>query len=265
MTAFLGIFKKDLIISFTTPVAYVVFFFFNLITSVSFSNYLDEYGKAVQKARHFEDAELLSALNFTDAILIPVTGWVLVLFLLVVPVLTMRVFAEEKRQRTMELLLTSPISPWQIVLGKFAAVAVIIALMAALTLVYPVILSIYGTTSLIGASVVDWATCLLSVFGVFLAGLMFVSIGLFTSSLTESQVVAAVTALLVLLGLWVGPPYAADVPGFIGAFAGFVGPSMHVGNFVKGLFDLTDLLYFISLTAFFLFFTHRSVEGERWA
>lgn len=264
MTPFLGVLRKELKVTFTTPVAYVVFFLFSVVSSALFWLKLTDYEAAVKKTQHMDDLELLGQLNFTDLILSPLFANVLFIFVIVVPILTMRSFAEEKRQRTMELLMTTPILPWQVVLAKFLATLVTVGCIVGLMLVYPTILAIFGSNSMVGQSTIDWPTTLLGIFGTFLAAGMFSSVGLFFSSVTENQVVAAVVSALTLFLLWMLGRVGAELPGWAGDVATFLAPTSHILNFSRGLLDLQDTLYYVSVTIFFLFFTQRAFESQRW-
>lgn len=264
MTALVGILRKELKVAFTTPIAYVVFFFFTLLTSLLFYNQLLEYEKKLQRARHFEDDELLAVLNFNDVILTYVFVNVQLIFVFLIPILTMRMLAEEKRHKTMELLMTTPIRPIHVVVGKYAAFLVVLLCLCALVMVYPIILSIFGTNSLVEASVIDWPTTLLGVFGIFLMGAMFGAIGFAFSSLTESQVVAALLTLFALLLLWFVARLGQETPGWMGEVLLYLSPLSHIVNFAKGVLHLGDVFYYVSIGGFFLYFTHRMVEGQRW-
>lgn len=264
MTALLGILNKELKIAFTTPVAYVVYFAFALFSSVVFYDQLLQYEQQLQRTRHMEDTELLSVLNFNDIILTHLFANAQIVFVIAVPVLTMRVLAEEKRHRTMELLMTTPISPWQVVVGKYVAYLAVLASLVLILLVYPLILSAFGTNSLVGESVIDWPATLLGLFGVFLTGAMFGAVGFFFSSITESQVVAALMSVFSLLILWRVSTLASEAPGWLGDALLFVTPTTHMSSFVRGVLSPADVLYYLSGSFFFLYLTHRMVEGQRW-
>ena len=264
MTALWGLIRKELKVSFTTPVAYVVFFLFSLLVSLMFWGQLREYERMVQKSRHIEDPEFLAQLNFNDIILAEVFVNVQIVFLFLVPILTMRLLAEEKKQRTMELLMTTPITPTTVIAGKFTAVLVLLCCLCAILLVYPIILTIFGTVSLVGATVIDWPTTTLGLFGIFLCGAMFASVGFAFSALTESQVVAALLTFFTLLLMWFLGGASTNVHGWLGDVLGFISPLNHLGNFAKGILSLSDVSYYLSVTVVFLFFTFRMVEAQRW-
>jgi len=264
MTAFIGILKKELKVAFTTPVAYVVFFLFTLLASLMFWSQLREFERMIDKSRHIEDPELLAQLNFNDVILSPVFIAMQVIFMFLIPILTMRAFAEERKQRTMELLLTTPVTPLTVIAGKYLANLVIICCLCVLLVVYPVILTTFGSVSAVGASVVDWPTTLLGITGVLLCGGMFSAVGFAFSSITENQVVAALLTFFVLLLLWFLGQASSNVHGWLGDVLGFVSPVNHINDFAEGVLNVGDAIYYFSMGGVFLFFTYRMVEGQRW-
>jgi ABC-2 type transport system permease protein len=260
----LGILKKELKIAFTTPIAYVVFFAFTLWTSIVFYKGLLGYEEALQRSRHLEDDELLGMLNFNDFILSQLFANVQIVFVFLVPALTMRTFAEEKKQRTMELLMTTPIGPWQVLVGKFLGYLTVVACLCFVVAVYPMILTVFGTNTLVDASVIDWPTTLLGLGGVFLTGAMFGAIGFFFSGVTESQVVSALLTFFTLLVFWQLMGFAQEAPGWLGAALMYLTPFSHMTNFARGVLHLGDVVYYLSVSTFFVFLAQRVLEGQRW-
>lgn len=264
MTALWGIVRKEVKVAFTTPVAYVVFFLFTLLASLMFWNQLREFERLVQKSRHIEDIEYLNQINFNDIILNEVFINVQIIFIFLIPVLTMRSFAEERKQKTMELLMTTPITPGTVIAGKYLANLVLILCLCALLLVYPIILTLFGTTSLVDQTVIDWPTTLLGLGGILLCGMMFSAVGFAFSSVTENLVVAAVLSIMVLLLLWFIGGASTNVHGWLGDVLAFLSPLNHITNFAKGVLHVGDTLYYLTVATVFLFFTYRMVEGQRW-
>jgi ABC-2 type transport system permease protein len=264
MTAVIGIVRRELKVAFTTPVAYIVLFLFTFFSSIIFNYNLQSYEERLQRVSHFDDPEALARINFTDSLLLPMFLQVELLLILVVCLLTMRTFAEEKKQKTMELLMTSPIEPWHVVLGKYLAYLVIVAAVCAITLIYPVILTMFGTNTLVNASVVDWPTTLLGIAGIFLAGMSFGALGFFFSAATDNQVVAVLLSMVAVFVVWISGLLGGSLEGFMGAFLVYIGPASHIGNLSRGILDLADVSYFVSMAVFFLVLTHQLVEGQRW-
>jgi ABC-2 type transport system permease protein len=242
---------------FVSPVAYVVFtgflllsgwFFFNLLAR--FSYLLQIYGSVGRGGGELE------RLNLNEFVISPLLHNLSVVLVILIPVITMRTFAEEKRLGTFELLLTSPLRVGEIVAGKFLGALVLVSLMLALTAIYPILLVIYGNP--------EMGILLSGYLGLFLVAASFLSIGLLTSSLTENQIIAAVSCLVALLLLYViNWPADTSTP-TIGAVLHYLSVTEHFGEFVKGVVDSRAVVYFLSLIAVALFLTHRSVESLRW-
>ena len=180
-----------------------------------------------------------------------------IILLLIVPLLTMRLVAEEKKGRTMEFLLTSPLTITEIVLAKFLAAFGLYLLLLVLTLHVPLILSTLTTISV--------KPLLTSYLGLALMGGVFVSFGLFASTLTENQIVAAVLSFGILIGLWlVGAGSEETSTSAVGAVIHFFSLISHLDNMVKGLLDSRDVSYFLSMMLLGFFLSHRVVESSRW-
>jgi len=179
-----------------------------------------------------------------------------IILLFIAPALTMRLLAEEQRSGTIELLLTLPVRDWQVVLGKFLASLAVFALMLALTLYYPLLLVWLGNP--------DRGPIISGYIGLLLVGGAFLSIGVFTSSLSGNQVVAALLGFGAMLILWLidiagrlfGPP-ASDV-------VTYVSMSQHYFDFVRGIIDSKDVIFFLSVMAAFLFLSVQTLQLRRW-
>lgn len=179
-----------------------------------------------------------------------------VIFLFVVPLITMRSYAEEKRSGTIELLMTSPITDFQIVMGKFLGAMSLYAAMLGITLVHMAVLFAYGSP--------EWKPILSGYLGLLLLGGCFVSVGLFFSSLTKNQIVAGMFTFAVLLLLW--------VIDWVGNFSGptveritsFLSLTGHVEDFLRGIVDSQHIVYYLSFMTFGLFLTAKAVDSERW-
>jgi ABC-2 type transport system permease protein len=186
----------------------------------------------------------------------PLFATLAVVLLLLVPLLTMRLLAEEKRAGTAELLFTYPLTDWAIILGKFLAALLIYAIFLGFTVVYPLAFSAVGR--------LDWGALAAGYLGLFLLGGACLSLGLFASSLTENQIIAAVTGFALLLLFWIiGWQQDIGAPGWGGFFAAL---SMmdHYDSFIRGVIDTRDLVYYLSFIYFFLFLTKRQLESRRW-
>jgi len=249
MSNALAIARKELTSYFASPIAYVVIGFFALMYGFFFYSLL----------LYFDRQSLQAAgqpVNVNEQFLRPVFLNATVIFLFVLPLVTMRTYSEEKRSGTIELLLTAPLTDLQIIIGKFLGAMGLYASMMALTLVHVGLLFAFGNP--------EWRPVATTYLGMLLMGGCFVSVGLLISSLTKNQIVAGMVTFGVFLMLWV-----------INWIASFMGPTAqqvlnylsitdHLDDFTKGIIDTKHLVYYVSFITFGLFLTARSVDTERW-
>lgn len=179
-----------------------------------------------------------------------------IILLFVAPLLTMRLLAEERRTGTIELLLTAPVRDWELVAGKFLGGLGLLLAMLLLTGIYPLILVRFGNPDL-GPMVGAYLALLL-------LGSTLLAAGLFTSSLTQNQVIAAVLGIGLLLVVFLLDAAGNFVGGAAGRVIGQLAVSTHFADMARGVIDSRDVLYFLSATALFLFLTTRVVEVQRW-
>jgi ABC-2 type transport system permease protein len=257
----IAIARKELNIYFATPIAYVMLTLFVVIGSYFFLQLLGNYQDWSLRVMQSQNPEAASHLNFQDAIFRNLFGNMGVILIFIVPFLTMRLIAEEKKQRTIELLYTTPVSSWQIVAGKYLSALAILFLALLLTLTYPLLLQFSAGD----ANGVDWRSVLLGYFGLLLLGGAYMAIGLFISALTESQVVAALITFFTLLMTWIVGWMSAKTEGVARELVIHLASVSHLDTFSKGTIDLKDLAYFLSIIALFLFTTNRAVEAHRWS
>lgn len=180
------------------------------------------------------------------------------LLLLIAPILTMRLFAEEQKMGTLELLLTAPVREVEVVLGKFLAALSILAVMILLTAYYPIILMIFGNP--------DVGPILSGYLGLFLAGACFLAVGLLASSFTSNQILAAILGIGLLLLFWLISGAASMVPQYpaVRDVLNFVSLGGHYSDFLRGIIDSKHVIYYVTFAATCLFFTVRSLETRRW-
>jgi ABC-2 type transport system permease protein len=196
-------------------------------------------------------------LNVTDSVMRPLFGNLsVILVLALMPFITMRLLAEERQTGTIELLLTYPLRDWEVLLGKYLAVLGLYTLLLVLTLLYPLTLAYFAR--------VEWGTVLSGYIGMFLMGSAFLAVGLFASSLTASQIVAAAWTFGILLLLWVIGWGADSLGGTWGKVLQHLSTMEHNDNFAKGVLDTKDVLYYVNLTLLALFLAYRSLEARRW-
>jgi ABC-2 type transport system permease protein len=195
-------------------------------------------------------------LNINQMLIAPMLTNATVVILFIMPMITMRTYSEEKRSGTIELLLTSPLTDTQIILGKFLGAMGLYAAMLAVTLIHIGILFLYGNP--------EWKPVMTGYLGLLLMGGSFLSVGLFISSLTKNQIVAGMATFAVFLMLW--------VINWIGSFVGPTAQAIlsqlsivdHFDDFAKGVLDTKHLVYYLSFISFGLFLTAKSVDSERW-
>lgn len=221
----------------TSPMAYIVTAIFLALSGTFFATYLVEISYADTSIKGF-----LEAGRF--------------LILLFAAVLTMRLIAEERKLGTWELLLTAPARDVEIVLGKFVGSLAMLTVMLALTLYYPILLMVLGDPDLgpIGTSYI----------GLFLLGSASLAVGIFASSLTSNQIVSAVVAGGILFALWFLGTAANFAPGALGEVLAYLSLSYHFSDFVRGIVDTRAVIYYLSVTAVFLYLAVRSIETGRW-
>jgi len=247
---------KELRSYFVSPVAYVVLTGFLLLGGWFFFNLLARFNLLLSMYSALRNPEAQAHLNLNEFVLSPLLHNLSVVLVILVPVITMRSFAEEKRSGTYELLMTSPLSIAEIVAGKFLGAVGFLVVMLGLTGVYPLLLIAYGNPE-VGVIAAGY-------FGMFLLSVAFVSVGLLTSSLTENQIIAAVSCLVSLLLLYVISWPAETAGSVMGPVLKYLSLTEHFGEMVKGVIDTKDVVYFVSVIVLALYLTHRSVESVRW-
>lgn len=198
----------------------------------------------------------ISGFNPTNVIMKGLFRSMGTIFILLTPLITMRLIAEEKRARTMELLMTSPLSVTTILAGKYVAALLIYTIIILSTLFIPVTIEYFSTVS--------WAQIVSGYVGLILLGMAMISIGLLCSSVTDKQVVAAVLTIGILALFWF-------VGGVIGGHREDISKIMrelslfsHFENLYSGLLDMRDIVYLLSFTVVALFLSHRVLESNRW-
>jgi ABC-2 type transport system permease protein len=263
LRATFAIAKKELEIYFTTIIAYSGLGAFAFILGLMFVSTLNKFQDYTQYYSAQQQPQMLERLNFNDAIINPIQSTCVWMFLFLVPFFTMRLFAEEKQARTFELLMTAPITSLDMVLGKFIAVGAMIAVMTAIPLIFPLVLHLYGNGTTTSGGV-EWAPVWSGSVAVFLLGLTFAALGLLVSSLTESQIIAALLTFAALLLGFVIPMIATRLEGDWRQVMEYASPVMHVNRGLEGRLALKDLIYFGSAIVTLLFLTMRAVESHRW-
>ena len=253
MSNVLAIAQKELKGYFASPIAYVVIGFFALMFGYFYWALL---GFFVEQSARMMGLQGGPTQNVNEQMIRPVFMNASVLLLFTLPMVTMRTYSEEKRSGTIELLLTSPITDFQIIVGKFLGAMGLYAAMLAVTFIHMGVLWAFGSP--------EWKPLVTGYLGLLLMGGCFVSIGLLISSLTRNQIVAGFVTFAVFLMLWVinwvGPFMGPRVQ----AVLDYLSITTHLDDFTRGIVDTRHLVYYVSFIAFGLFLTARSVDTERW-
>jgi len=231
-----AIMKRDFRSYFNSPIAYVMIGLFMFIVSFFFNDYL-AYGSS----------DIMSGV-------ISNMSFILLFF---VPIMTMRSMAEDKKNGTEVLLLTSPVRVTEIVIGKYLALMGVFLIMTLFTLIFPLILIIFGSP--------DLALIFSSYLGFILYGAVFVSVGLFASSLTENQIVAAVIGFVSMFTLYAIKFLAGFFTGFLYDVFTWLSLNARYNDFMTGIIDLTSIVFMLSFVAVFIFLTVRVTERKRWS
>ncbi len=247
---------KELTGYFVQPVAYVVLTVFILLGGWFFFAMLRQFDEMVQLVQMMGQPETLKQMNLNNRVIDPLLHDLSIVLVIVMPALTMRVFAEEKRTGTYELLLTAPVRTGEIVAGKFLAAAAFTLVMVALAWIFPLILMVFGNPEL--------GVMFAGYLGLFLLSLAFVSVGLFTSSLTQNQIIAAISSFGILILLFVISWPAEAGGGAVWSVLKYLSLPEHFSTMTRGVIDTSDVVFFLSVVATALFLTQRSVESARW-
>jgi ABC-2 type transport system permease protein len=257
MRNFFFILTKELRSYFNSPIAFVSITIFSVLTGYYFYNQFAWFSTVSFQAQTDPlIAAQLGALNVTELVVRPFIGNVSIVMLILLPMLTMRVFSEEKKTGTIELLLTYPVKDSEAILGKFAGCMGIFIIMLAISFPCVLLIEFFGKP--------EWGVIAAGYVGLLLMGSAFISLGVFMSSLTENQIVAAILTFACLLVFFL-INYSS---GFVGeTFARvleYLSFNFHIRTFVKGVIDTSDVIYYLLFTVFFLFLSMRSLESKRW-
>jgi ABC-2 type transport system permease protein len=263
--AILAIVRKELSVYFTTPLAWVVLVVVAFFSAQVFAGALDGFRLLATRAGEIPGgASVLERMNLTDAVVARLLGSIGLLLVVTTPFLSMRLIAEERRSGTFELLLTVPVRPAEIVLGKYLASLAVLCAALSLVAIFPAFLSVAGSGTQGGAAI-EWPTVAAGLLGLFLLGAAALAVGLAFSALSETPVVAALLSLLVLSSLWLATLFTVGAGGAARNLAAGLSASEHLAPFLQGRIALSDVLYYLSLCALGLFVAERAVEGRRWA
>jgi ABC-2 type transport system permease protein len=255
MTPVNTIIAKELRSYFVSPVVYVVGSVFLLIVGLLSYLYIVFAGAQAIQLMQMQGGP--AQINLNDLVFRNLFFSVRFVLLIILPILTMRLFAEERKLRTFEFLMTSPIGLNEIVAGKFMSVFLVFLGLLGLTGLIPLVLSLFSDF--------DWYPVLTGYLGLALLGALFLSVGVLGSALTENQIVAAFVSFGLLLVLWLlsglGSLLGDTTAGQVISYLSFM---EHYDHLVRGLVDTKDLVYFFSGLVLMLFLAHRVVDSARW-
>jgi ABC-2 type transport system permease protein len=251
----IAIAQKELKSYFSSPIAYIVIGLWALLYGYFFVAILSFFVRQSMQMSQF-GMQGPQAMNVNQQLIRPLLQNVTILILFLMPMVTMRTYSEEKRSGTIELLLTAPVTDFQIIMGKFLGAMFLYAIMLAVTAIHIGLLFVYGQP--------EWKPIVTAYLGLLLLGGCFIALGLLISSLTSNQIVAGMVTFAVFLLLWVIT--------WIGSFSGptvdklttYLSIIDHWDDFGKGVIDTTHVIYYLSFITFGLFLTAKSVDSERW-
>lgn len=235
MNKILAIAKKELKTYFSSPVAYIVLIITISIFNIFFFMIIDQNREATLR-------DVFKAMEF--------------LFIFIIPILTMKVFAEEKFTGTMEFLMTTPTSNTAIVLGKYLGSLIFFTLIVVLTLSYYFVIEFFGQPDRL-AIFVGYA-------GLWLEGALFIAIGMLASSLTKNQIIAAMSSYVTLFLLYFSRSFIKYFSGIAETLIRYIGTWSHAENFFNGLITTADLVYYLSGIIICIILTRVSIENRLW-
>jgi ABC-2 type transport system permease protein len=233
------ILQRELYAYFASPVAYVIMGFFLAFSGVLFSGYISPQSAGNDVMRQW----------------FSVIGFVMVF---IGSLLTTRLIAEEHRTGTLELLFTSPVRDWEVVLGKFLASVVLFLLLMVLTFYYILAMLVLGASF-------DWGPLLTGYLGLVLLSGVFFAVGIMASSFTQSQAVAAVISIILSLFLWIAGPLFVrqNEESWWSNALNFISLQPHIDSFSKGVIDLRDVAFYLTIIIFFLVVTTQVLKVRR--
>lgn len=235
MNKVFAIAKKELKAYFESPIAYIV-----LILTISVFNVF--FYMIVDQNREASLRDVFKVMEF--------------MFVFLIPLLTMKIFSEEKLTGTIEFLMTSPITNTAIVLGKYLGSLIFFTLIIIMTVTYYFIIEYFGQP--------DRASILTGFLGIWLEGSFFLAIGILTSSWTRNQIIAAISSYAILFSLYFSISFTNSLSGPMEAVVRYAGTWSHLGNFTVGLITIADVVYYLSGIIFCLILTRFGIENRLW-
>jgi ABC-2 type transport system permease protein len=252
MRNILTIAGKELRGYFGSPMAWVMMGLFAVIFGWFFNVYLTFFVEESMRSQFGPPPTM----NVNERLIRPLLSNASVLVLFLLPMITMRTYSEEKRSGTIELLLTSPVTDAEIILGKFFGAVGLFAALLGVTLLYVGVLFALGEP--------EWLPVLTGYLGLLLLGSCFLSAGLFISSTTKNQMVAGAATFVIALMFWIVNWFAESAGPTVGPILNYLSITQHFDDFAKGVIDTKHVVFYLSFILFGLFLTLKSVDSERW-
>jgi ABC-2 type transport system permease protein len=243
---------KELRGYFGSPIAWVLMGLFAIIFGWFFNVYLTYFMEEGMRSQFGPPPTM----NVNERLIRPLLSNASVLVLFLLPMITMRTYSEEKRSGTIELLLTSPVTDAEIILGKFFGAVGLFAALLGVTVLYVGVL--------FGLGEPEWRPVLSGYLGLLLLGSCFLSLGLFISSTTKNQMVAGAATFVIALMFWIINWFSESAGPTVGPILNYLSITQHFEDFAKGVIDTKHVVFYLSFIAFGLFLTLKSVDSERW-
>ncbi len=258
MKNIVAIVDREMRAYFSSAVAYVVLTIFVLLSGVFFQTIMRQIIQmsavnAMQSQRFGAPAQ---PIDMPGLISQSFLGTLSVILLFMLPMITMGLFSEEKKRGTIELLLTAPVTDFQVVMGKYLAAVSFYAIILATTVVPTSVLFLYGEPA--------WGPILTGYLGLLLYGVSLLAVGLFVSTLTENQIVAGVLSFGAILMLWMVDVIAQSATATTRAVLTYISILGHLDEFIRGVLTSSNIIFYLSLATLGLFLTYRSMDSMRW-
>jgi ABC-2 type transport system permease protein len=249
----LTIWKKEIESYFTSPLAYVLIGLFSLITGIMFFNLLVTYTDGIQAIPQ----HMAQDISFVEEVVIRLFANINFLFLFFIPLMTMRLLSEEKKQATIDLFWLSPVKEWQVVLSKGLAALSLIFSMLLMTIVFPLIVW--------GVGIKDFSILGSAYLSVLLNACCYISMGLFFSSISHNQIIAAILSILGIIFLWMitwGGHLNSNY--LVSEIFNYIGITSHFERILRGLIGTQDIIYYVTFVLFFGFLSVKSLGRRNW-
>jgi ABC-2 type transport system permease protein len=245
--------RKELKSYFASPIAYLLMAFFGLIFGFGFYTATRDFYRFSFQAQMMGQ---MQTMNVNEQIIRPLLGFASTVALFLIPMITMRLFAEEKRTGTIELLMTSPVKDIEIILGKWLGAMLLYLCVLAMSIINIALLFAWGKP--------DLKPVLVAYLGLILQGGTLLAIGAFISTTTRNQIIAGGVTFFVCLMLWLLSWFTAFDSGRLSSVISYLSIVTHFENFGRGVLDSKDVVFYLSMIFFALFITSRSMESLRW-